>query len=81
MIADLEDKMNREWIRRRGEPQMNTDRRRYGLVRSRSELSEIYLRTSALICGWTFHLGPHVNSRPFVCIRGCNLRILFQFLG
>jgi hypothetical protein len=47
------------------EPQMNVDARRYSVVESIRELSEVYLRTSALICGWIYSVCLRVHSRPF----------------
>ena len=44
---------------------MNTDARRYSLAKSRGAISEVYLRTSASICSWTYSLCLGVNSRPF----------------
>jgi len=56
---------------RQGEPQINTDLRRSGIPKLGSQLGEIYLGASALICGWTllFSFAPiRVDSRPFAVI-------------
>jgi len=51
---------------------MNADAARYGLAKSRRAVSEVYLRTPASICGWTYSLCLRVNSRPFAVKSSCS---------
>lgn len=52
------------------------DARRYGVVKSETVITRVYLRISALICGWTHSLFLRVDLCSFaVCCFACVSRL------